>query len=487
MADPAKMAALTELAETGSFGAAQSALGQSRAEAAGRQSALGATIGAPAAASASVVPTVDQPYGRFSKALDEYAGSYANSAANQAGANEAYMAQVAAAQGAHRAEANRAIAEAQAAAAKRAGSGGGGDLSQWEIEARAEGLGNEYQDQAVVEQQQTGERNEYEAELARQLEGWRTIGDEDAQGERSMEHELAKNGPTGEEKVRAQQQWYDQNPSDAAGKLSTGEIDRKAYEVLMRQRALQAEQFVDEFAGSDRIGSRDARERAYQDTIDARSQAPITLPTGDQLSTRTDGTRESEASRYAGVREQGAADSFATARQLEDYTGPEFTRQAALDLNLLPDLPPELQEIQYRGMFPDQTPQELMDEAQARREAAYFEETGFSSPTEQRSWEEAERKRAGLPDPNNRDVRRPDDPDVLALTGLDPARVEQMRSTDEWEAAVASADTFTNPPDDLADQAVFSPNALKVRLESLGYPQDMVALIVAMYGPSLVG
>lgn len=497
MADPSKLAALQELATTGSFSTAQGQLGQSKDEALARQSSLGGLIGAPGAATASTLPTVEAPYGRFNQALQEYQGAYDQSAATLGAANDQYFAQVADAQAAHRAEANRAIAEAQQAATRRSGSGGGGgDLSQWEIEAMAGGLGSQYQQDAVAEQGQVAEQNQADADIAAQLDAWRTIGDEDAQSQRSVDYELNKQQANDEERQRAEAQWFKDNP-DPRGQYA-GTIQSDETRALDEQRRQAREAFINEWAGSDRLGGpRSEREQQYRDEVAARQDADIMLPGGQTLSTQDDGemllpdgtrVERNDAQRYVAGGRSAAQDALANQIMLERYQGPEFKRQAAMDLQLLgPDVPPELAEIQFRGMFPDMTPQEQMDAAIAQRELDYFNQTGFEDPQSQRSWEEAERKRAGEPDPNSDKVRRPDDPDVMRMTGLDAGTVERLRNDPEWEAAIGATETFIDPPEEFADQAVYSPAALKMKLEAQGYSPEMVNLIVTMYAPSMVG
>lgn len=510
MADPQKLAALQELATTGSFSTAQNQLGQSKDEALGRQSSLGGLIGAPGAATASTLPTVEAPYGRFNQALQEYQGAYDQSASTLGAANDLYFSQVADAQAAHRAEANRAIAEAQAAANRRSGSAGGyDDLSQWEIETRAEGQGGIYQQDAVAEQGQAAEQNQADADIAAQLDAWRTIGDEDAQSQRSIDHEINKNEATDDERRRAEEQWYKDNPDDAQMSeqyynRASGEVvqtpGRTPFEqsIIEKQRDQERQQFIDEWSGSDRLGGpRSEREQRYRDQVAARQNADITLPGGQTLSTQDqgemllpDGTpvEANDAQRYVAGRQSAAREALANQIMLERYQGPEFKRQAAMDLQLLgPDVPPELAEIQFRGMFPDLTPQEQMDAAIAQRELDYFNQTGFEDPQSQRSWEEAERKRAGEPDPNSTKVRRPDDPDVMRQAGLTPEEVDRIMSTDTWETALTDTENLLAGDEEGGRAPVKSIAKLRATLAELYDDEQMEKLIVAMYAPSMVG
>lgn len=477
MADPQKLAALEQYADTGTWDGAKARLGASQDEALARQSSLGDLTGAAPQATQATMPTVSNPYGRFLGAVENYQSGYDQSKARMASAQDQYMGQVASAQSAHRAEADQAIADAQSQfmASAAGGGGSGGDLSQWELEALATAQGREYQDAAAADQAQLSDQNASEAELARQLAGFAQMGDEDAQSQRSIDYALDKQGQASEdERFRAQQAWYANNPDDPAlNQLAGPQVDEHR-----RQREQEMQAWVNDWAGSDRLGgSRSQRQEAYLASLNPTQQ--IVMPSGELDLSQQDN--------YSRVRERAAGEADAQRQLIEQYVGPEFTREAFVDLNLRPDLGEQGQRLLAGGMFPELTSKDQMDAAEQQREAAYFEQTGFKSPTDQRSWTEAERKNAGLTDPNNRQVRRPDDPDVMRSLGLAPDDVERMRSDPAWEEVVGAAETYIDPPEEAADQAVYSPNALKTKLEGLGYNPDMVRLIVAMYAPSMVG
>ena len=439
MADPQKLAALQELATTGSFSTAQNQLGQSKDEALGRQSSLGGLIGAPGAATASTLPTVEAPYGRFNQALQEYQGAYDQSASTLGAANDLYFSQVADAQAAHRAEANRAIAEAQAAANRRSGSAGGyGDLSQWEIEARAGGLGDVYQQDATRE---AGEN----AETGSKIEAGVT-------GAQHAINQANLDAATEDERIRAAAQWDAEHPD---------------VQVINNPDAMaEKNQWIDEWAGSDRLGGSRTERQAALDATGAKRDSLTEDPYQGFLSSVFDQRRQ----------------------ELEDYQGPEFKRQAAMDLQLLgPDIPPELAELQFRGMFPDLSPEDEMAAAEAKRKRDYYEQTGFESPQDQRSWEEAERKRAGEPDPNSTKVRRPDDPDVMRQAGLTPEEVDHIMSTDTWETALTDTENLLAGDEEEGRAPVKSIAKLRATLAELYDDEQMEKLIVAMYAPSMVG
>lgn len=505
------MAALQELADTGTYSGAQQNIGASQDAALGRQAGMESLIGAPAGVSGYTAPQISQPYGRFSDAVGEYAQADSLYDQSMESANQSYFAQVADAQAAHRAEADRAISEAQRSYSKRNGSDEdslwGKDLSQWEVEALATEQGGQYQQEATAEEGQNAQVNQQEAELAQMLDAWRFMGEQDQQGQRAVDYEMQKNQATDDERARAQQQWESENQDNpvmseqyhSRGSGDTVQTEgRTPFQQAVVEPARNAErdQFVAQYAGSDRLGGSLAeREQAYRDEV-ANRNSPIvingaelqTAETGGEMS-MPDGTvvPRTEANEYIALRQKNAMEAAQRQRMLEMYKGGEFKQQAALDLNLRPDLSPAAQEILYGGMFPERTAEEQMDDITSEREFDYFNKTGFKNPGDERSWTEAERKNAGEPDPNSTKVRRPDDPDVLAFTGLDARAVAAMRERPEWEEALGGAETYIDPPEDQADLAVFSPSALKAKLVADGYDPEMVNLIVAMYGPSMVG
>jgi hypothetical protein len=498
MADPAKLAALEQFAATGSWGDAQGSLGASKDAALSRQSALGGLTGASPQATASTMPTVEQPYGRFAGALQDYMGGYQQSAATLGAANDTYFEQVAQAQSAHLAEADRAIAEAQASASRRGG--GGDDYSQWELEALAEAKGQDYQEQAAVDEGALGEQNAAEAELAKQLQGWSAIGEGDAESDRYRDAALGQ--ATEDEQLRARQAWEAENLDEYTP--NPEQMSPFQRQIIHQQIEQERQQWVDEWAGSDRLGGpRTEREQEYI-TAQQEREPEIVMPgTGPDQGLSTDpGARGvSEVDRYAGVRDQAADQAFGNQEMLENYTGPEFTRKAFVDLNLRPELGEEGQRLLAQGMFEDLSPKEEMEQAEALRQRAYFEQTGFSSPTEERSWNEAERKNSGAADPNNRQVRRPDDPDIMTSVGLNPDDVARITSSDQWEAALQTTEnmlegtdeeTIIRNPDGSTERIppqppVRSAAQLRIALAEQFDDEQLEKLIVAMYAPSMVG
>lgn len=467
MADPQKLAALEQYADTGTWEGAKSRLGASQDEALARQSSLGDLTGASPQATQSTMPTVSNPYGRFLGAVENYQSGYDQSKARMASAQEQYMGQVASAKSAHQAEADQAIADAQARfMASASGSGSGGDdLSQWELEALATAQGAEYQDAAAADQAQLSEQNASEAELARQLAGFAQMGDEDAKSQRSIDYALDQQGQaTDEERYRAAQAWDANHPgvqvvgNDAA--------------------AAEKEAWINDWAGSDRLGgSRSQRQEAYLASLNPTQQ--IVMPSGELDLSQQDN--------YSRVRERAAGEADAQRQLIEQYVGPEFTREAFVDLNLRPDLGDQGQRLLAEGMFPDLTPKEQMDAAEAQREAAYFDETGFKSPTDQRSWTEAERKNAGLTDPNNRQVRRPDDPDIMASVGISADELGQITNSPEWEDAIYTTENLISGNEDEGIPPVYSAAQLRSMLAEKYDNEKLEKLIVAMYSPSMVG
>lgn len=469
MADPQKLAALEQYADTGTWEGAKSRLGASQDQALARQSSLGDLIGAAPQATQATTPTVSNPYGRFLGAVENYQSGYDQSKARMASAQDQYMGQVAAAQSAHRAEADQAIADAQArymaSASGRSGSGSGGDLSQWELEALAGAQGKEYQQAAAADQGQLAEQNASEAELARQLAGFAQMGDADAQSQRSIDYALDKQGQaTDEERFRAAQAWDANHPG---------------VQVIGNDAAMaEKEAWINDWAGSDRLGgSRSQRQEAYLASLNPTQQ--IVMPSGELDLSQQDN--------YSRIRERAAGEADAQRQLIEQYVGPEFTREAFVDLNLRPDLGEQGQRLLAEGMFPELTPKEQMDAAEQQREAAYFEQTGFKSPTDQRSWTEAERKNAGLTDPNNRQVRRPDDPDVMQAVGISADELGQITTSPEWEDAIYTTENLISGNEDEGIPPVYSAAQLRSMLAEKYDNEKLEKLIVAMYSPSMVG
>lgn len=452
MADPEKLAALEQYADTGTWEGAKARLGGSQDQALSRQSALGGLIGAPAAATATTQQTAAAPYGRFLGAVENYEGAYNQSKARMASAQDQYMGQVAAAQSAHRAEADRAIGEAATRYNVSSSSGdGAASLPQWKMEALARAKGGEYQQAA---QQQEGQS----ADLMSKIEGGVTGA------RQSINRANAEQQATEDERIRAGQAYDAQHqaPTDLGG-------------FAGNQSA--REDWINEWAGSDRLGGpRSQRQQALEATNQER--------------------QAHEENPYNGTTVGGSGYHAGQEEMLANYLGPQFTRQAFVDLNLAPELGEEGQRLLASGMFADLTPQEEMDAAKARREQAYFDQTGYESPTEERSWTEAQRKNAGEPDPNSRQVRRPDDPDVMRAVGISPEELDAITNSPEWEVAIAEVEKQIEGDPDFVDPAtgkamplppVYSAGELRRYLAEVFDNEQMENLLVAMYGPSMRG
>lgn len=96
-------------------------------------------------------------YDPYQRALTDLQGAFSTHAGQMAGLNSTYFGQAAASAGAYRQLADEQISEArrrweeQRAAAEAQASSSGGDLSKWEIEAGATGLGEQMAGQAVAQ------------------------------------------------------------------------------------------------------------------------------------------------------------------------------------------------------------------------------------------------------------------------------------------------------------------------------------------------
>lgn len=502
MADPKKMAALAQLAQTGQHGGdvfaqAQGNLAASRGSAMSGMAADADLHGAPSQINgvsplATYQATASSPYDNFASALTRDQSAYGAASSQMGSAVDQYAAQVQNARAATIADADRAISQA-ASRATSGSSSGKNPLTDADTKNIAQGQGD--------------------VDKAAQEKISRIAGDQILKMKNLVDKTTpAPAGATEDERKRAGELYDQQHATEKRVAADVDAVKRAVNSDKARQddgriqmfkertdpgapgggighvvgQDLAREQWINQNAGSDRRAQEQSRVDAFN-----RDKYKGFEPVLGELGIQNPGDMPA------------AVDQFIKSMDL--YGSPSFARRAAMEANGGQGLHPELgsaQEAYYRGMFPD------MDPGQRTKalEEDNFNRTGAKNELDAAKQNKEANDLLGVPTGKETQSLKPEQ----AAKDLEfaPEKVKAIRSDPNWGSLVKQAEYVIKPPKDpntgstAIDQStgkpytqIFTVNDLTNYLSKtvkLGEDRhapspEMVQLLVRMYEPELKG
>lgn len=485
MADPKKMAALAQLAQTGKhgdvFGQAQGNLAASRGAAMSGMAADADLHQAPTSVNgasplASYQATAATPYDNFAGALTRDQSAYGAARQSQASAVDQYMAQVANARAATIAEADRAISQAQSRATATSGTGKN-PLTDADTKNLATGGGLDRQQAAEQIQTnregstkvgitpstgQTDETGQYYNDPDKKpttpgewlwdptSNTWVNISGVDSNPAPAP----STGGATEDERKRAQAEYDRQHPRPAPADGVGGQIGQVVGNDLAR------EEWVKQNAGSDRLGQEADIQRRYADQV-----------------------------------AQAAQDAQQTRLQEQLFMLPAYTRDAAMDMNLHPEFGNAGQEAYYKGMFPDMSPGDRTKAQEEYNVATTGSKNEIDAAKQRKEIDDL----LGVPTGKETQSLKPEQ--AAKVLRVDPARVDAITNDPKWGDYVAKAEYLIKPPKDQITglpatnpatgqpypQIVTANDFTRYLTDVVKAPPEAVQLLVTMYRPELKG